>query len=191
MTQFRVVKKNGKKRTIPIRNGSRKLERELTPKEIEDLTGVGIRHPGSLTSLGYHINDPEARKTAGLQQAQPEGEDCTGYKVRIGGELMEFRTKKDGTVYPIRRRFEGITRALSAADLKKIHLHGLSLAGYALDLADDVRKRALEKAIKKYGKADTMAELSLLRIKYEGNARMERVIDSDIAYVAAGKFGEV
>ena len=40
------------------------------------------------------------------------------------------------------------------------------------------------------GKADTMAELSLLRSKYDGNARMEKVIDSDIAYVATGKFEE-
>ena len=64
------------------------------------------------------------------------------------------------------------------------------MAGYALDLADDLRKRALANAITKYGKADTMAELSLLRSKYDGNERMERVIDSDIAYVATGKFEE-
>jgi hypothetical protein len=82
------------------------------------------------------------------------------------------------------------TKVLKAADLKKIHIHGLSLAGYALDLADGLRKKALEKAVTKYGKGDTMAELSLLRTKYQGNERMERVIDSDIAYVATGKFEE-
>ncbi len=80
------------------------------------------------------------------------------------------------------------TRVLTYEDLKKVHIHGLSLAGYAVDLADDLRKRSLCKAIEKYGKGDTMAELSLLRSKYEGNERMERVIDSDISFVAKGKF---
>ena len=105
--------------------------------------------------------------------------------------MTEFGRRKDGRVYPKRNgRFQGITRKITQADLKKIHIHGLSLAGYALDLADDLRKRALVKAVNKYGKADTMAELSLLRSKYDGNARMERVIDSDISYVAGGKFEE-
>ena len=104
--------------------------------------------------------------------------------------MTEFRTRKDGRVYPKGSKFQGITRKITQADLKKIHIHALSMAGYALDLADDLRKRALGKAITKYGKADTMAELSLLRSKYDGNARMEKVIDSDIAYVATGKFEE-
>ena len=106
--------------------------------------------------------------------------------------MTEFGRRKDGRVYPkSSARFQGITRKITQADLKKVHIHGLSMAGYALDLADDLRKRALAKAITKYGKADTMAELSLLRSKYDGNERMEKVIDSDIAYVAAGKFEEV
>ena len=106
--------------------------------------------------------------------------------------MTEFGRRKDGRVYPKRNgRFQGITRKITQADLKKVHIHGLSMAGYALDLADDLRKKALEKAVAKYGKADTMAELSLLRPKYDGNERMERVIDSDIAYVATGKFEEV
>ena len=105
--------------------------------------------------------------------------------------MTEFRTRKDGRVYPKRNgRFQGITRKITQADLKKVHIHGLSLAGYTLDLADDLRKRALGKAVTKYGKADTMAELSLLRSKYGDNTRMEKVIDSDIAYVATGKFEE-
>ena len=105
--------------------------------------------------------------------------------------MTEFGRRKDGRVYPKRNgEFKGITRKITQADLKKVHIHGLSLAGYALDLADDLRKRALGKAVTKYGKADTMAELSLLRSKYDGNERMERVIDSDIAYVATGKFEE-
>ena len=82
------------------------------------------------------------------------------------------------------------TKVLKAADLKKIHIHGLSLAGYAVDLADELRRKSLARAIEKYGKGDTMAELSLLRTKYQGNERMERVIDSDIAYVAKGRFEE-
>jgi len=105
--------------------------------------------------------------------------------------MTEFRTRKDGRKYPIGTgKFKGITKKITSADLKKVHIHGLSLAGYALDLADGLRKKALEKAVTKYGKGDTMAELSLLRTKYQGNERMERVIDSDIAYVARGKFEE-
>lgn len=105
--------------------------------------------------------------------------------------MTEFRTRKDGRKYPVgNRKFKGITKKITSVDLKKIHIHGLSLAGYALDLADSLRKKALEKAVTKYGKGDTMAELSLLRTKYQGNERMERVIDSDIAYVAKGRFEE-
>ena len=89
-----------------------------------------------------------------------------------------------------RRRFSGITKRVSQADLKKIHIHGLSMAGYAVDLADDLRKKALTMAVEKYGKSDTLTELSLLRTKYQGNERMERVIDSDIAYIAKGRFEE-
>jgi len=40
------------------------------------------------------------------------------------------------------------------------------------------------------GKSDAMAEPSLLRSKYHGNRRIGRVIDSDIAFVARGKFEE-
>jgi len=105
--------------------------------------------------------------------------------------MTEFRTRKDGRRYPIGTgKFKGITKKITSADLKKVHIHGLSLAGYALDLADGLRRKALEKAVAKYGKGDTMAELSMLRTKYQGNERMERVIDSDIAYVARGKFEE-
>ena len=105
--------------------------------------------------------------------------------------MTEFGRRKDGRIYPKRNgRFQGITRKITQADLKNVHIHGLSMAGYALDLADDLRKRALAKAVTKYGKADTMAELSLLRSKYGDNTRMERVIDSDISYVAGGKFEE-
>ena len=105
--------------------------------------------------------------------------------------MTEFGRRKDGRVYPkSNARYKGITKQLTTEDLKHIHIHGLSLAGYAVGLADGMRKKALNRAVGKYGKADTMAELSLLRTKYEGNARMERVVDSDIAYIARGKFEE-
>ncbi len=67
----RVVRRNGKSWKAPIGNAKSKRIREhrLTPREIEDLTGVGIRHPGSLTDLGYHIAEPEARKHAALNRA--------------------------------------------------------------------------------------------------------------------------
>ena len=105
--------------------------------------------------------------------------------------MTEFGRRKDGRVYPKPNAgYKGITKRLTTEDLKHIHIHGLSLAGYAVDLADGMRKKALNRAVDKYGKGDTMAELSLLRTKYEGNARMERVVDSDIAYIAKGKFEE-
>lgn len=68
MVEFRTLKKNGKRRVVPIRTAS-KVNRQITPREIEDLTGVGIRHPGSLTGLGYHINEPESRKREALRKA--------------------------------------------------------------------------------------------------------------------------
>ena len=105
--------------------------------------------------------------------------------------MTEFGKRKDGRAYPKPKAgYKGITKRLTSEDLKHIHVHGLSIAGYAVDLADDLRKRAINRAVDKYGKSDTMAELSLLRTKYEGNARMEKVIDSDIAYIAKGKFEE-
>ena len=70
MTEIRTVKRNGKSWRAPMKAGKRTgIERKLTPREIEDLTGVGIRLPGSLTDLGYHIGEPEARKHAALNRA--------------------------------------------------------------------------------------------------------------------------
>ena len=70
MTQFRTVKKNGRKRVIAIRNGKPAITRSLSPKQVEDLTGVGIRHPGSLTGFGYHINLPVAQRRKALAMAE-------------------------------------------------------------------------------------------------------------------------
>ena len=50
--KFRKIKKNGRKRTVPIFVGRKApRERQLTAREIEDLTGVGIKHPGTLRKL--------------------------------------------------------------------------------------------------------------------------------------------
>lgn len=70
MTKFRNVERNGKKRTVPIREKTgRTATRSLTPGEMERLTGVGIRHPGSLTEFGYHIMDPDQEKRSALGRA--------------------------------------------------------------------------------------------------------------------------
>jgi hypothetical protein len=69
MTKFRTVKRKGKKRVVPIGTRETAIVRQLTPREIEDLTGVGIRHPGSLTGLGYHISAPTWEKHAALNRA--------------------------------------------------------------------------------------------------------------------------
>ncbi len=68
MTKFRTVSRKGKKRVVPIGTRKTAIVRQLTPGEIEDLTGVGIRHPGSLTSLGYHISSPIKEKHAALNR---------------------------------------------------------------------------------------------------------------------------
>lgn len=69
MTKFRNVKRNGKKRVVPVGTRKTAIVRQLTPREVEDLTGVGIRHPGSLTGLGYHISAPVSQKHAALNRA--------------------------------------------------------------------------------------------------------------------------
>ena len=69
MTKFRTVKRKGKKRVVPMGTRKTAIARQLTPREIEDLTGVGIRHPGSLTGLGYHISAPVQQKHAALNRA--------------------------------------------------------------------------------------------------------------------------
>ena len=70
MTKFRSVKRNGKRVNVPISGRKTGIERVLTEREIEDLTGVGIRHPGSLTSFGYHINLPVNERKKALAKAE-------------------------------------------------------------------------------------------------------------------------
>ena len=70
--KIRKIKRNGKYKATPInerRQRQQGIEKTLTPKEIEDLTGIGIRNPGSLTKLGYHIVLPEQKKKAALNKA--------------------------------------------------------------------------------------------------------------------------
>ncbi len=56
---WKTVKKNGKTTRINIHGSKGKI----SSRELKDLKRVGIKHPGSLTDLGYHINqDPEDQK---------------------------------------------------------------------------------------------------------------------------------
>jgi hypothetical protein len=70
MTKFRSVKRNGKRVNVPISGRKTGIERPLTEREIEGLTGVGIRHPRSLTGLGYHINLPVSERKKALEKAE-------------------------------------------------------------------------------------------------------------------------
>ena len=64
---WKTVKKNGKTTRINIsgKGNGRPKPKQLSPKQLRDLSRVGITHPGSLTDLGYHINqDPEKQKAS-------------------------------------------------------------------------------------------------------------------------------
>ena len=70
--KIRTIKRNGKYKATPIEGRKQRgggMMKTMTPKEIEDLTGIGIRNPGSLTELGYHIILPEQKKKAALDKA--------------------------------------------------------------------------------------------------------------------------
>lgn len=101
---------------------------------------------------------------------------------------VSFGRRKDGRVYP-KKSVQKISRSINKIP-KKITIHGLAWAGYVVDYADNLRHKSLSRAVDKYGKTDTMHELIQMRKKYEGNERMKRVIDSDIDYLAKGKFEE-
>ena len=47
----------------------RKPSMDLTPKELQDMTGIGIRHPGSLTKYGYRINNSMSKNKIALDKA--------------------------------------------------------------------------------------------------------------------------
>ena len=101
--------------------------------------------------------------------------------------------KKDGRTIPIKdqaSRAYTYSKQMTYQQIKKAKIHGLTWSGYVLNYADDLRKKALNIAVQKYGKGEVMSELSALRIKHSGNTRLENVIDSDMAYISKGKFEE-
>lgn len=69
MGNWITIKKNGKRQAVPVGSPRRGPIRPLSEKEMRDLKKIGIRHPGSLTSLGYHISEPAAAKHQALNKA--------------------------------------------------------------------------------------------------------------------------
>ncbi|WMT51232.1 MAG: hypothetical protein RE471_09895 [Ferroplasma sp.] len=68
--KYRTMKKNGKRRVIPIsEKNSYSRARKVSSRELRDDLMVGIRHPGSLTSVGYHIQEPVQKQHAALDKA--------------------------------------------------------------------------------------------------------------------------
>ena len=94
MTEFRTVKKNGKKRVIPV--GGKKpaaISREFSPGEI---SSMGIRNPGTLTDMGYRMKDPWQKRKRGIDQAvQKYGKNRTAWKfadlVRMNAHRPELK----------------------------------------------------------------------------------------------------
>ncbi|MHB1507481.1 MAG: hypothetical protein ACYCUZ_05430 [Cuniculiplasma sp.] len=72
-TKFRKIERNGKKRTVPMNEGRKATrERTLSAREVEDLTGVGIKHPGTLRKHGYFMSSPDAVRHPALDSAVKE-----------------------------------------------------------------------------------------------------------------------
>ena len=72
-TKFRKIERNGKKRTVPMNEGRKATrERTLSAREVEDLTGVGIKHPGTLRKHGYFMNSPDSVRHGALDSAVKE-----------------------------------------------------------------------------------------------------------------------
>ena len=68
--KYRTIKKNGKRRVIPISEKQRySRARRVSSRELQDDLRVGIRHPGSLVDLGYHIKEPVQKQHAALDMA--------------------------------------------------------------------------------------------------------------------------
>ena len=62
---WKTIKKNGKTMRINIHGSKGKI----SSRELKDLKRVGIKHPGSLTDLGYHINDEPEKQKKSLDKA--------------------------------------------------------------------------------------------------------------------------
>ena len=105
---------------------------------------------------------------------------------------VKFRTI-DGRKVPMKdkaQRAYTYSKQMTGEQIKKAKIHGLFISGYILDMADHERRKYLQKAISKYGKSDVISELGNLRSLKGGDQRAERVIDSDLSYLATGKFEE-
>ncbi|WMT49353.1 MAG: hypothetical protein RE472_03045 [Thermoplasmatales archaeon] len=69
MTKWVTIKKNGKKRAVPLGSPRKGFVKPVSQKELGEMRKIGIKHPGSLTSLGYHISEPAAAKHEALNRA--------------------------------------------------------------------------------------------------------------------------
>lgn len=69
--EFRKVGTGRKRRTAPIkeRKARRHREKHLTQREMKERSYAGIRHPGSLTKYGYHINGSTRQRETALDKA--------------------------------------------------------------------------------------------------------------------------
>ena len=113
----------------------------------------------------------------------------------LGGRGMtNFRSRPDGSKFPVSHTRSKPVKMISKEQIKgtvkHVHIHGLTWSGYVLNYANDLRHKSLNIAVQKYGKGEVMQELAALRTRYNGNTRLENVIDSDMAYILKGKFEE-
>ena len=70
---------NGGNRRVNIYDSNPWMRsKNLSAKELRDLSRAGIRHPGSLTSIGYHINENPAKQRAAFDEAMHKyGKEAT------------------------------------------------------------------------------------------------------------------
>lgn len=69
MSRWVTVKSNGKQRAVKVENKREGFTKPISQKELNDMRRIGIKHPGSLTSLGYHVSEPIAMKHEALDRA--------------------------------------------------------------------------------------------------------------------------
>lgn len=63
------LQKHGKTMRVKVGGKKKVNSKQLSAKELRDLRSVGIKHPGSLTDLGYHINEAPEKQKIALNQA--------------------------------------------------------------------------------------------------------------------------
>ena len=66
---WKTLTKNGKTTRVNIGGSKWNNPKPISAKELKDLHRVGIKHPGSLTECGYHINEPPQKQIAALNKA--------------------------------------------------------------------------------------------------------------------------